>query len=381
MAMRERHQLVIHHVGGRGGDRRFPVLPDFEADIVNVLYDADTSSVEGMETSTTALPSKQIILSECLGRQKEAGTLYVLRTPAASSLLPFETSFFETFSAIGAVDFDMDAHSFETASELRVDITTLDDCVARGVAPSPDFISLNTQGTELDIMVGAQETMSRGVIAVQAEVSLYRIYQGQADLAQICDHMNSLGYWLGNLMPHTAYVPSYTATGGRIAPPIGFRRGGIALQTNVVFFKDPRLVLNTHREPLLDLAKGVYISLALGNYALSYCYAAIADERIPTDTRYLKLAASFIAAAKREPKIIPPHNLARGTSVAENRAAYFRDQSITEFRRSASYLLGESYTATEDVCRDFGLLDAAEKMREYRRIGMRGVCQLLGEPV
>jgi hypothetical protein len=373
--------LIIHHVGGRGGDRRFPILDEFEADIVNVLYDADASSVESMEASTIVLPSRPVILPVCLGAQKGIDTLHVLRTPAGSSLLAFNAGFFETFHAIGATDFDMDARSFETAAELKVDVTTLDDCVRQGIAPAPDFISLNTQGTELDIICGATDTVAAGVIAVQAEVSLYPLYRNQANLSQICDHMASLSYWLTDVMPHTAYVPSYKVGPKTVTPPIGFRRGGISLQTDVIFFKEPSAVARHHREPLLDLAKAVYISIVLGNYGMSYCYAAVADEKIPTTKRYLKFASAFIAAAKREPKILAPHNLARGESMDDNRNAYFCEHSIDEFRQSAGYLLSESYTGTERVCCEFGLSSAADKMREYRRIGMRGVCQRLGEPV
>ena len=58
--------LSVHHIGGRAGTRCFPILPFFERDIVSVLYEADTSSLAGIRAATKDLPSKTIILGDCL---------------------------------------------------------------------------------------------------------------------------------------------------------------------------------------------------------------------------------------------------------------------------------------------------------------------------
>ena len=58
--------LTTHHVGGRAGTRTFPSMKYFEKDRVNVLYEADESSISGIKKETHYLPSKTIILPDCL---------------------------------------------------------------------------------------------------------------------------------------------------------------------------------------------------------------------------------------------------------------------------------------------------------------------------
>ena len=207
--MMAERKLVIHHVGGRGGDRRFPVIPAYERDVVNVLYDADPSSQAGMETSTGELTSTQTILPMCLGAEDGQATLRVLNVEDGSSLLPVNPAFFRTFAAIGQSDFDLDQSSFSAKTEIGVSVTTLDDCIEKGLAPAPDFLSINTQGTELDIVRGADKTLRDHTIAVQTEVSLFYLYDGQATVNEVVRHLHDRGYALTTILPHTPYVPSF----------------------------------------------------------------------------------------------------------------------------------------------------------------------------
>ena len=378
--MDDRTLLSIHHVGGRGGDRRFPVITAYEGDVVNVLYDGDDSAVDDMKSATEALASRTIVLPLCLGKTPGAGTLHVLNTTAGSSLLPFRTAFFERFPSIGAVNFLLDAQSFASKAELPVTITTLDDCLAAGLAPVPDFLSINTQGTELDIIEGAAATLRRSVIAVQAEISLYPLYDGQAELSDITRHLHDIDFWLADLVPHSRYSPSIALETGIVVPPIGFRRGGICLQTEAIFFKSPGAIMAHHADPALDLAKGVYIAIVLGNYSMSYCYADLARGLpIPDGLGYLAFSKAFIGAAATVPHVPIPNYLELAEPAARRRARYFEDISPTAFRAAASVLLRDDDNEVEQVCRRFGFGTAADQLREYRLIGIRSLCSLVGE--
>lgn len=372
------HTLSVHHVGGRGGDRRFPIIANFESGVTNVLYDGDADSAASVASGTQPLASRQIFLPICLADRRKNATLNVLKNPGGSSLLEFRSDFFDTFAAIGSIDFDLHASAFEVAHRIPVTASTLDECIEAQKAPPPDFLSLNTQGTELDIIRGAISTLSSHCVSLQTEISFYPLYSGQANLSDICDELARLGFWLTSIVPHTPYVPSIKGPNGRVSPPIGFRRGGLCLQADAIFFKDPRLIVERHEHPNLDLAKAVYVSLVLRNYGLSYCYAALADDAaLPLDPAYLGFATAYIRAAKHEPLIPVPDYLDRFDSLARRKTSYFRDLSQDAFNRDSPCLLGEAYTATEQVCLDFGFREAAEHLREYRRAGMAEVCRLL----
>ena len=69
--------LTTHHVGGRAGTRTFPSLKYFEKDIVNVLYEAEESSISGIKKETHYLPSKTIILPDCLSGSAGKRKFYI----------------------------------------------------------------------------------------------------------------------------------------------------------------------------------------------------------------------------------------------------------------------------------------------------------------
>jgi FkbM family methyltransferase len=357
--------LSAHHVGGRGGDRRFPILESFEPDVVNVLFDGDTAAADTMRDSTAKLLSKQLPLSYCLGSKPGAATLYVYKLSAGSSMLTIDSSFFRSFEALGAITFDMGANEFSIDHELAVDVTTLDSCVLEKGVPAPDFLSINTQGTELEIIRGAARVLEQHATVIQCEVTFFSLYEGQNSLDDLCRHLHASGYWLCALVPHTPYVPTIMVGEQRLGPPVGFRRGGICLQAEAIFFKDPRRILSGHREANIDLAKSVYMSIVLGNYSMAYNYAVLVDPtRLPDTCSHLRFARAFASAARTEPRVRVPDVLSLNSGQAKR---WYEDSNSREvFDRYADVLRSEHYTDTEQVCMDFGFKSAADNMREYR---------------
>ena len=62
-------KIVIHHVGGRGGTRSFPLLKFFESDIINIIFDADEECIAQIKNIWSLQPSETIVLPYCLSSQ------------------------------------------------------------------------------------------------------------------------------------------------------------------------------------------------------------------------------------------------------------------------------------------------------------------------
>ena len=62
-----------------------------------------------------------------------------------------------------------------------------------------DFIKLDTQGSELDILHGAAETLGRGVLGIEVEVEFVEMYLGQPLFRDVDRHLNSMGFELIDL--------------------------------------------------------------------------------------------------------------------------------------------------------------------------------------
>ncbi len=384
--------LALHHVGGRGGSRRFPVLPSFEGDMVNVLYDGDPDCLDGMAAASDRLASRTIALADCIGQAAGPAFLRLYRDCGASSLLAFREDYKSRFLALGSEVIDHQASAFDTIRSVPVQLATLDQVLARpgAAVPPPDFLSLNTQGSELQIMLGAGRTLREHALVLQAEVSLFEIYEGQASLDGILREAERQGFLATRVAQLGAWVPSFTLAGQPVRPPLGMRLGGMALQVDVELFKAPAAILAQHAEPQLDLVKAVFLAVALKNYSLSFAYGSQVDRgflaALPRGRKaYLDFVADYLAAVDRQPSFPAIDFIVTDDAIGPRpegleaiRRTYFEAADRERFRVHAGRLLAPEPTELEAVCSRHGLARSAALLRDSRLAGMRGVCRLLG---
>jgi hypothetical protein len=121
------------------------------------------------------------------------------------------------------MNFDMGANEFSIDRELPVELTSHGSGVFEKDVPPPDFLSINPQGTELDIIRG-NCVLEQHATLIQCEVTFFSLYQGLDDL---CRYLHAAGYSLCALVRHTPYISSIIAGERLISPPIAFRRASI----------------------------------------------------------------------------------------------------------------------------------------------------------
>jgi FkbM family methyltransferase len=78
---------------------------------------------------------------------------------------------------------------------IALNATPLDDVVDREHLDSPDFLKLDTQGSELDILRGASRTLAQTSL-VEVEVEFYPMYDGQPLFAEVDSFLRSAGFEL-----------------------------------------------------------------------------------------------------------------------------------------------------------------------------------------
>jgi hypothetical protein len=71
-----------------------------------------------------------------------------------------------------------------------VDVATLDSLV---LPPGVTMLKMDVQGTEPSVLRGARESLRR-VVAVEAELSLVPIYDGQDLAPAVCDQLRAEGF-------------------------------------------------------------------------------------------------------------------------------------------------------------------------------------------
>lgn len=187
-------RFAVHHVGGRNGVRVFPVCAPFEADIVSVFYDADVDCLPQIRARNAGLASELHVLAHCLWSSAETRKLTIARDAYASSLLAFNPTYAERTEFGRDHDYRY-GETIRPARSVEVETTTLDLALSGAGAPqAPDFLSIDVQGAELEILRGGKGMIDRSVVALQLEVEFVDIYRDQPLFSDIFRHLDAAGF-------------------------------------------------------------------------------------------------------------------------------------------------------------------------------------------
>ncbi len=260
-------RLSLHHVGARSGNRIFPDAPSsFEKDFVTVLYDADTDCLDQIHENNVGRKSEVRVLPHCLSGTSGVQTFNMNFDPNSNSLLRFNDAY-SSFYVRKGWDYVL-GESFGMMEERQVECVTLDDLLAQdSTIPPPDFLSLDTQGAESDILRGGARTLRSNVLALEVEVEFHQLYEGQPLFGEVVRHLAEQGFYFAKICDSNALA--------EVSPfraPIGLRGEGFHAYADALFLR--RIDDLTNRDAnasYLALSKLAFISIMIHQteYALA----------------------------------------------------------------------------------------------------------------
>ncbi|WP_414526834.1 FkbM family methyltransferase [Nodularia chucula] len=183
------------------GSRKLSSNDDYGAGAWNLFapnltiygFDADADACEAaeadLETRGINWTEKHIPLA--LGKSIEERTLYVTKHPMCSSLYAPNEAFTNRFASLPEfcnLDFT-----------LQMETTTLDSFCDAEKINTIDFLQIDVQGAELEVLKGASKILSRGVLGIETEVEFSPIYLNQPLFADIDSHLRANDFTLFDL--------------------------------------------------------------------------------------------------------------------------------------------------------------------------------------
>lgn len=149
--------------------------------------DQDACDVANGDIAIRQVPWREVHLPMALGKANEERTLYVTKNVMCSSLYPPNEPFLNRF-------IHLPEHSNLDFS-LPIETVTLDwFCETQGVE-SIDFLQIDVQGADLDVLQGGLGILN-SVFAVQIEVEFNSLYQGQPLFRDIDKFLSEQGFSL-----------------------------------------------------------------------------------------------------------------------------------------------------------------------------------------
>ena len=165
------------------------------------------------------------VLDAALDRRAGRTPLYVTRRSNNSSIFPVDERYAHRYGLAG----------FELEREIAVETVSLDESVASGrlrTARAGELLKLDTQGSELRILEGAERMLEAHSVCVVCEVSFFSVYQGATLFSEVELFMRGRGFACYGLLD--AQERSTRRTDKRRS--LGRER---LMQADAVFLRDP----------------------------------------------------------------------------------------------------------------------------------------------
>lgn len=255
-------KISLHHIGGRFGNGGFPVIPEFEQDMVRVYYDADKDCIDQIREKMKGSSSEVHVLPYCIGGADGQGTLHVNYDTTSSSLYPLNPEYAPFYFFSYNHDF-VAADSLRTMEERKIDIVSLDRLYGsdRISVPPPDFLSMDVQGAEYPVLEGGRKVLKQNVLGLVIETGLHPLYEGQRIFDDVRRLLSDSGFYFVRFLNFHDYAP-YRA-------PIGRRGEGFNILADALFLRRTDDIENSFSDDALRYAmyrKLAFISIVYGQF-------------------------------------------------------------------------------------------------------------------
>ena len=315
-------RISMHHIGGRSGSKVFPVLKKFEKDIINVFYDADSDCLAEIQERNQNLESELHVLPYCLADACKSTSFNINYNSFTSSLYDPNPDYNSYYVSIGDRD-ELWSEATKVMEKRHIEVVTIDHIFQSTTAPMPppDFLSIDTQGSEYEILLGAKETLKSSVVALVIEAEFHPIYKGQKLFGDLAKLLSNQGFDFVRFLSLCEMYP--------FRAPIGLRGEGFHMFSDALFFRRIDNIDNNNDQfrRYVMLRKLAFIAIVFNQfeYGLSclrrskdlVSHHSTMQEEEPV---YLRFLRNLEQATERMPIVYPNTSFAASKAPCESSA-------------------------------------------------------------
>ncbi|MEE8505474.1 MAG: FkbM family methyltransferase [Kiloniellales bacterium] len=181
--------MVVADIGARYG--MHPSWNGFDGKLRYIAFEPDEEEAERLRASVACAPTLHYeVLATALDRYEGERDFHLLKHRGLSSCLkPDLTS--ECFR-------HLKPGQAEIEKIVKVKVRRLDD-VMDELGTVPDFLKVDTEGTEQDVVEGAERLFARGMLGVRASCNFQPCFIGQRLFSEQHDYLLARDFFLLNI--------------------------------------------------------------------------------------------------------------------------------------------------------------------------------------
>jgi len=234
--------LIIVDIGASGGVD--PRWSEFTSSYKGILFEPDPREYDILRKNSNS-NSNLIVLNAALSDSNKTVNFHLCKKQMVSSVYEPNFDFLNKFP---------DAERFEVEKIIEIDTDTLDNQLSKIDIAKIDFIKLDTQGYELPILKGAQDTLLN-TIGLTIEIEFAPMYKDQPLFDEVDRFVRENGFDLIDLQRHYWERKGSVNTGNR---------KGQLVYADALYFKSPERVLMIQNVSQEVIIRAICIYLAYG---------------------------------------------------------------------------------------------------------------------
>jgi FkbM family methyltransferase len=189
--------IVVMDIGARSGIQSFWTSSPYPIKVIGFEPDEEECRLLNNELLSSEHPKDAPTVTYypvALGRERAKRKLYLYKDRRLSSFFLPNLSLLNHFP----LDQLLMPEAFSIDAEVAVDCVPLDEFCPREEINDVDFIKIDTQGSEMEILQGGPETL-RKTFAVAIEVEFAPIYEKQPLFADVDSFLRGQGFSMFDL--------------------------------------------------------------------------------------------------------------------------------------------------------------------------------------
>lgn len=197
--MQPKLPITVLDIGCRWGFAEKFLNEEYRDDFKIFGFDPDLEECKRLQEFYSHLPDGLVnCVPVALAEKPGKRNLYITKDPACSSLHPPIKYLSESYPALKCTELD---------KVISIDVESLENWASSLLLNNFDYIKVDTQGTELEILRGAGEHLLT-TRCIDIEVEFNPIYQGQSLFGETDQFLRSKGFVLWSMSNLVHYSPN-----------------------------------------------------------------------------------------------------------------------------------------------------------------------------